>query len=111
LSLAVAYLRLKQYDKHLQVSNAEAERLGGSPTRVLEIRGSIQALSGDIAGAEATAETLKSGKISGRMSPYSVALIYTAWDERVRLWIGWIRPFQEKDTWTCGPKFWWSGTV
>ena len=77
LSLAVAYLRLKQYDKASQ-EVAEAERLGGSPTRVLEIRGSIQALSGDIAGAEATVETLKSGKISGRMSPYSVALIYTA---------------------------------
>jgi TolB-like protein/DNA-binding winged helix-turn-helix (wHTH) protein/Flp pilus assembly protein TadD len=103
LSLAVAYLRMKQYDKGLQ-EVAEAERLGGSPTRVLEVRGSIQALSGDTAGAEATAETLKSGKISGRMSPYSVALIYTALGRKSEA-LDWLdKAFQEKDTWTVWTK-------
>ena len=103
LSLAVAYLRMKQYDKALR-EVAEAERLGGSPTRVLEVRGSIQALSGDIAGAEATAETLKSGKISGRMSPYSVALIYTALGRKSEA-LDWLdKAFQEKDTWTVWTK-------
>jgi TolB-like protein/DNA-binding winged helix-turn-helix (wHTH) protein/Flp pilus assembly protein TadD len=103
LSLAVAYSRLKQYDKAFQEVK-EAERLGGSPTRVLEIRGSLQALSGDIAGAEATAETLKSGKISGRMSPYSVALIYTALGRKSEA-LDWLdKAFQEKDTWTVWTK-------
>ncbi len=103
LSLAVAYLRMKQYDKALR-EVAEAERLGGSPTRVLEVRGSIQALSGDIAGAEATAETLKSGKISGRMSPYSVALIYAALGRKSEA-LDWLdKAFQEKDTWTVWTK-------
>jgi len=103
LSLAVAYLRMKQYDKALR-EVAEAERLGGSPTRVLEVRGSIQALSGDIAGAEATAETLKSGKISGRMSPYSVALIYTGLGRKSEA-LDWLdKAFQEKDTWTVWTK-------
>ncbi len=103
LSLAVAYLRMKQYDKALQ-EVAEAERLGGSPTRVLEVRGSIQALSGDIAGAEATAETLKSGKIAGRMSPYSVALIYTGLGRKSEA-LDWLdKAFQEKDTWTVWTK-------
>lgn len=103
LSLAVAYLRLKHYDKALQ-EVAEAERLGGSPTRVLEVRGSIQAISGDTAGAEATAETLKSGKISGRMSPYSVALIYTALGRKSEA-LDWLdKAFQEKDTWTVWTK-------
>ena len=103
LSLAVAYSRLKQYDKAFQEVK-EAERLGGSPTRILEIRGSLQAMSGDIAGAEATAETLKSGKISGRMSPYSVALIYTALGRKSEA-LDWLdRAFQEKDTWTVWTK-------
>lgn len=103
LSLAVAYLRMKQYDKALH-EVAEAERLGGSPTRVLEVRGSVQALSGDIAGAEATAETLKSGKISGRMSPYSVALIYTASGRKSEA-LDWLdKAFREKDTWTVWTK-------
>lgn len=103
LSLAVAYSRLKQYDRAFQEVK-EAERLGGSPTRVLEIRGSLQALTGDIAGAEATAETLKSGKISGRMSPYSVALIYTALGRKSEA-LDWLdKAFQEKDTWTVWTK-------
>jgi tetratricopeptide (TPR) repeat protein len=103
LSLAVAYLRLKNYEKAFQ-EVAEAERLGGSPTRVLEIRGSIQAMSGDITGAEATAETLKTGKISGRMSPYSVALIYTALGRNSEA-LDWLdKAFQEKDTWTVWTK-------
>jgi TolB-like protein/DNA-binding winged helix-turn-helix (wHTH) protein/Flp pilus assembly protein TadD len=103
LSLAVAYLRLKQYDKAFQ-EVAEAERLGGSPTRVLEIRGSIQAMSGDISGAEATAETLKSGRISGRMSPYSVALIYAALGRKSGA-LDWLeKAYQEKDTWTVWTK-------
>jgi len=103
LSLAVAYSRLKQYDKAFQEVE-EAERLGGSPTRVLEIRGSVQALSGDIAGAETTVETLKSGKISGRMSPYSVALIYTALGRKSDA-LDWLdKAFQEKDTWTVWTK-------
>jgi hypothetical protein len=61
-------------------------------------------MSGDIAGAEATAETLKSGKISGRMSPYSVALIYTALGRKSDA-LDWLdRAFQEKDTWTVWTK-------
>ena len=103
LSLAVAYLRMKQYDKAFQEVN-EAEKLGGSPTRVLEIRGSIQAMSGDIAGAEAIVEMLKSGKIAGRMSPYSVALIYTALGRKSEA-LDWLdKAFQEKDTWTVWTK-------
>ena len=103
LSLAVAYLRMKQYDKAFQEVN-EAERLGGSPTRVLEIRGSVQAMSGDVAGAEATADLLKSGKISGRMSPYSVALIYTALGRKSEA-LDWLdKAFEEKDTWTVWTK-------
>ena len=103
LSLAVAYLRLKHYDKAFQ-EVAAAEKLGGSATRVLEIRGSIQAISGDIAGAEATAEILKSGKISERMSPYSVALIYTALGRKSEA-LDWLdKAFQEKDTWTVWTK-------
>jgi tetratricopeptide (TPR) repeat protein len=103
LSLAVAYLRLKQYDKAFQ-EVTEAEKLGGSATRVLEIRGSIQAMSGDIAGAEATAEILKSGKISGRMSPYSVALIYAALGRKSDAFDWLEKAYQEKDTWTVWTK-------
>jgi TolB-like protein/tetratricopeptide (TPR) repeat protein len=103
LSLAVAYLRLGQYDKAFQEVK-EAEQLGGSPTRILEIRGSIQARSGDIAGAEATAEVLKSGKVPGRMSPYSVALIYTALGRKNEA-LDWLdKAFAEKDTWTVWTK-------
>ena len=103
MSLAVAYLRMKQYDKAFEEVN-EAERLGGSPTRVLEIRGSVQAMSGDVAGAEATAEVLKSGKISGRTCPYSVALIYTALGRKSEA-LDWLdKAFQEKDTWSVWTK-------
>jgi TolB-like protein/DNA-binding winged helix-turn-helix (wHTH) protein/Tfp pilus assembly protein PilF len=98
LSLAVAYMRTQQYDKALAEVN-QAEQLGGDPTRVLEILGSVQAASGDQAGAEATVNKLVAGNISGRVSPYSVALIYTALGRKSEA-LDWLeKGYKEKDTW------------
>ena len=99
LSLAVAFMRLKQYDQASE-EVAKAERIGGSATRVLEIRGSIQALSGNLQGAEGIAERLKSGRVSGRVSPYSVALIYASMGRNKEA-VEWLeRAYGQKDTWT-----------
>jgi TolB-like protein/DNA-binding winged helix-turn-helix (wHTH) protein/Tfp pilus assembly protein PilF len=98
LSLAVAYDRMQQYDKAL-VEIKLAEDGGAEPTRVLEILGSTQALSGDMKGAQATLDRLISGKINGRVSQYSVALIATAMG-RKSLALDWLeRGYREKETW------------
>ena len=98
LSLAVAYMRTGQYDQAL-AEVKQAEQLGGDPTRVLEILGSAQALSGDKTGAEATVNKLVAGNISGRVSPYSVALIYTALGKKSDA-LDWLeKGYKEKDTW------------
>jgi len=98
LSLAVACMRTRQFDKALaEVRKAEA--LGGEPTRVLEIMGSLQAHSGDTAGAQATVDKLRTGAVAGRVSPYSVALIYTAMGKKSEA-LDWLeRAYQEKDPW------------
>ena len=98
LSLAVGYMRARQFDKALaEVRKADA--LGGEPTRVLEIMGSVQALSGDTAGAQATVDKLRTGAVAGRVSPYSVALIYTAMGKKSEA-LDWLeRAYQEKDPW------------
>lgn len=98
LSLAVGYMRTRQFDKALaEVRKAEA--LGGEPTRVLEIMGSLQALSGDTAGAQETVDKLRTGAVAGRVSPYSVALIYTAMGKKSEA-LDWLeRAYQEKDPW------------
>jgi TolB-like protein/DNA-binding winged helix-turn-helix (wHTH) protein/Tfp pilus assembly protein PilF len=98
LSLAVAYIRTKRYDKALAEVH-RAEELGGDPTRVLEILGSLQAISGDLTGAQATVDKLRSGAIAGRVSPYSVALIYTAMGRKGDA-LDWLeKGYREKDTW------------
>lgn len=103
LSLAVAYTRLKKYDQALE-EVAKAERLGGSQTRVLEIQGSIYALSGDAIKAETIAERLKSGKVPGRVSPYSVALIYGSMGRNKEA-VEWLeKAHAQKDTWTVWTK-------
>ena len=103
LSLAVAYLRLKQFEKASEEVR-KAETLGSSPTRVLEIQGSIQALSGNTAAAAAIAERLKSGKVAGRVSPYSVALIYASMGRNNEA-IDWLeKAYNQKDTWTVWTK-------
>ena len=98
LSLAVALDRMQQYDKALAEVRL-AEEGGAEPTRVLEILGSTQALSGDMKGAQATLDTLASGKITGRVSPYSVALIATAMGHKQQA-LDWLeRGYREKETW------------
>jgi tetratricopeptide (TPR) repeat protein len=98
LSLAVAYDRMQQYDKAL-AEVRKAQDGGAEPTRSLEILGSTQALSGDIKGAQATLDTLLSGKINGRVSPYSVALIATAMGHKPQA-LDWLeRGYREKETW------------
>ena len=98
LSMAVACDRVGQFPRALaEVQKAEA--LGGDPTRVLEVLGSTQALSGNRAGAEATIDRLLKGQIAGRVSPYSVALIYTALGQKKEA-LDWLdRAYDEKDTW------------
>ena len=98
LSLAVACLRTRQFDRaRLEVQRAE--ELGGDPTRVLEIRGSLQAVTGDIASAQNTVDKLVKGEIPGRVSPYSVALIYTAMGRKSDA-LDWLeKGYREKDTW------------
>jgi TolB-like protein/Flp pilus assembly protein TadD len=98
LSLAVAYIRLHEYDK-ARGETQRAEQLGGDPTRVLEILGSVQALSGDTKGAQATISRLINHQISGRVSPYSVALIYAQLGDKKEA-LDWLeKAYKEKDTW------------
>ena len=98
LSLAVAYNRTGQFVKAF-AEVQKAEQLGGDPTRVLEILGSTQALSGDLRGAQATVDKLQAGAISGRVSPYSVALIYTAMGRKADA-LDWLeKGYREKETW------------
>jgi TolB-like protein/DNA-binding winged helix-turn-helix (wHTH) protein/Flp pilus assembly protein TadD len=117
LSLAVAYSRLKEFDRALAEVHT-AEELGGDPTRVMEVLGSTQALSGDVAAAKATVQRLISGKFQGRVSPYSVALIYTAlgrkpdaldWLEKgyreKESWLPWIGVLREWDSLRSEPRF------
>jgi hypothetical protein len=71
---------------------------------VLEIQGSIQALSGNTAEAAGIAERLKSGKVAGRVSPYSVALIYASMGRNNEA-IDWLeKAYDQKDTWTVWTK-------
>ncbi len=98
LSLAVAYNRTGRFDQAL-AEVQKAQELGGDPTRVLEILGSTQALSGDLAAAQATVDRLRTGRIGGRVSPYSVALIYTAMGRKAEA-LDWLeKGYREKDTW------------
>jgi len=98
LSLAVAYGRLHQYAKAMEEIRI-AEQNGGDPTRVLEVLGETQALSGDIAGAEATLQKLLALKAPNRISPYSVALIYTAMGKKSAA-MDWLeKGYKEKDSW------------
>jgi TolB-like protein/DNA-binding winged helix-turn-helix (wHTH) protein len=99
LSLAVAYTRMGQYQQAFEEVR-KAEQLRGDPTRVLEIMGSVQALSGDLAGAKATVDRLREGNIGGRVSPYSVALIYTAMGKKSDA-LDWLEKcYKDEDTWT-----------
>lgn len=105
LSLAVAYNRTRQFAQALEEVK-KAEALSGDPTRVLEVLGSTQALSGDVAGAKTTLDKLLSGNIQGRVSPYSVALIYNAMGNHAEA-INWLeRCYREKDTWVV-----WTGIL
>ena len=98
LSLAVAYMRIRQFDKALAEVHI-AEQSGGDPTRVLEIQGSVQAMSGNAPAAEATLNMLRRGSIHGRVSPYSVALIYASLGKRTEA-LDWLeKSYREKDTW------------
>ena len=98
LSLAVAYTRLGRFKEALAETNL-AEEMGADQTRVLEVRGSAQALAGDQAAANATLEKLRMGKIIGRVSPYSVALIYTALGKKQEA-LDWLeKAVRDKDTW------------
>jgi TolB-like protein len=99
LSLAVAYTRVGRFQEALDEVH-KAEQLGGDPTRVLEILGSVQALSGDLAAAQATVDKLRKGNIGGRVSPYSVALIYTAMGKKSDA-LDWLEKcYKDEDTWT-----------
>jgi Tfp pilus assembly protein PilF len=100
LSLALALARTAQFDLARAAHLQKARELGGDPTRVLEIQGSIQALAGDLPAAQATAHQLESGNIHGRVSPYSIALIYyTAMGKKDKA-LDWLDTcYQEKDTW------------
>lgn len=98
LSLAVAYIRTGRYQDAL-IETRKAEELGGEETRVLEVRGSAEALSGDLAGAQAIVDQLRAGSIKGRVSPYSVALIYTAMGRKAEA-LDWLdKAYREKDPW------------
>lgn len=117
LSLAVAYIRTGRYQDAL-IETRKGEELGGEETRVLEVRGSAQALSGDLAGAQAIVDQLRAGAVKGRVSPYSVALIYTAMGKKAEAldrlekaykekdpWIVWIRVLVEWDSLRSEPRF------
>ena len=98
LSLAVAYSRVGRFQDALSETRV-AEQLGGEPTRVLEVRGSVLAKSGDSASAQAVLVTLESGKVNGRVSPYSVALIYCALGKKSQA-VDWLeKANREKDPW------------
>jgi hypothetical protein len=82
----------------------KAEQLGGDPSRVLEILGSTQALSGDMKAAQATVDKLRAGAFSGRVSPYSVTLIYTAMGRKADA-LDWLeKGYREKETWDAVDK-------
>jgi tetratricopeptide (TPR) repeat protein len=103
LSLAVAYTRLGRFKEAIEETMV-AEDMGADPTRVLEVRGSAQALSGDASAANATLDKLLKKKITGRVSPYSVALIYTSLGKK-REALDWLdRAVREKDTWVIWVK-------
>ena len=105
LSLAVAYIRIHEYDK-ARAEVQRAQQLGGDPTRVLEILGSVQALSGDRQGARESISKLINHQVSGRVSPYSIALIYTQLGEKKEA-LDWLeKAYKEKDTWIV-----WIGTL
>lgn len=98
LSLAVAYTRLGRFSEALEQVKL-GEQNGADPTRVLEVRGTAQALSGDTAAANRTLSQLLKGNIGGRVSPYSIALIYTALGKKQDA-ITWLeKAAREKDTW------------
>lgn len=98
LSLAVAYIRIREFAK-ARAEIQKAEQLGGDPTRVLEILGSVEALSGDRKQAQDTVSSLINHQVSGRVSPYSVALIYTQLGEKKQA-LDWLeKAYKEKDTW------------
>lgn len=98
LSLAVACMRTRQFDR-ARAEVQRAEQLGGDPTRVLEILGSLQAITGDMTGAQSTVDKLVNGVIPGRVSPYSVALIYTAMGRKSDALYWLEKGYREKDTW------------
>ena len=117
LSLAVAYTRTGKYQDAL-AETRKAEELGGEATRVLEVRGSALALSGDTAGAQAIVDQMRSGSIRGPVSPYSVALIYAAMGKKAESldwlekaygqkdsWIVWIKVLVEWDSLRSEPRF------
>jgi serine/threonine-protein kinase len=117
LSLAVAYLRNKQFPEAIEETR-KAETLHGDPTRVLEVLGEAQALSGDVKGAESTLDRLLNNDIGGKVSPYSVALIYTSlgfkdramdWLEKgyreKEPWLPWLRVLVEWDPLRTEPRF------
>jgi TolB-like protein/DNA-binding winged helix-turn-helix (wHTH) protein/Tfp pilus assembly protein PilF len=98
LSLAVAYIRTGRYQDAL-IEARKAEELGGEQTRVLEVRGSSYALSGNIGEAQAIVDQLQAGTVKGRVSPYSVALVYTAMGKKVEA-LDWLeKAYREKDPW------------
>jgi len=98
LSLAVALSRMGKFQEALDEVR-QADALHGDPTRVMEVLGSVQAVSGDRTGAEATLEKLKSGNFAGRVSPYSVALIYNALGRKDEA-LDWLeKGVHERDTW------------
>jgi tetratricopeptide (TPR) repeat protein len=98
LSLAVALSRVGKFQEALEEVR-QADALHGDPTRSMEVLGSVQALSGDRAGAEATLEKLKSGNFAGRVSPYSVALIYNSLGRKDEA-LDWLeKGVHERDTW------------
>jgi tetratricopeptide (TPR) repeat protein len=98
LSLAVAYGRLHQYDKAL-AEVPRGEQNGEDATRVLEVLGSTQALAGDVAGARATLQKLQTLKPPNRISPYSVALIYTAMGRKSEA-LDWLeKGYKDRDSW------------
>jgi len=117
LSLAMAYTRNRQFQQALEETQ-KAEALHGDPTRVLEVRATVQALSGDIKDAEVTLDQMLKNKIGGHVSPYSVALIYTSlgykdkaidWLEKgyreKEPWLPWIRVLVEWDSLRSEPRF------
>ena len=98
LSLATAYVHAGKFPEALQEIR-KAEELGGETTRVLEVRGPALALSGDMAGAQAIIDKLKSGKIDGPVAPYSLALVYTAMGKKSEAIDCLEKGYRENDPW------------